>query len=206
VQIISTTALTVPVGTVAQRPAFPDTGALRFNTNTGELEIYDGASWEEVGTDTVAITDQTINGDGSTNTFVLSQNAYATSIIVATNGVVQKPNVAYTVAGNLITFAEAPAVSDIVDVRFVADLQVISALTNSSGNNTIQVQSNGVADMSTVQSLQLPTYTVAQATSLPDAANGQIIYVSDGDSGSPCLAVYSVDAWKIVALGGNITT
>lgn len=204
VKINATSALTVPTGNVAQRPSSPDIGALRFNTNSGELEVYDGVGWEEVGTDTVALSDQTLNGDGITTNFVLDQTAYANAIIVSTNGVVQKPNVAYTVAGNVITFAEAPALTDVIDVRFIAALQIVSSITNSSGN-TIVVQPSGVSDISSTHSLQLPTYTVAQATALGNTASGQMIYVSNGNSGQPCLAVYSVNAWKIVALGGNIT-
>ena len=205
VQIDTTTALTVPVGNTAQRPSSPDQGALRFNTINLELEVYDGTQWETVGVDVASITDQTLNGDGSTTDFVLDQAAFASGIIVSTNGVVQKPNLAYTVAGNIITFAEAPAVSDLIDVRFIAEIEQVTAITNSAGNASIQVDPSGVGNLSTVKSVQLPKYTVAQTTGLSNVADGQVIYVSNGDSGSPCLAVYSVDAWKIVALGGNIT-
>jgi len=205
VQIVSTTALTVPVGNTAQRPASPDQGAVRFNTINLELEVWDGTQWETVGADIAVITDQTLNGDGITVNFVLDQETYANSIIVSTNGVVQKPNVSYTVAGNLLTFAEAPAISDLIDVRFIAEVEQVTAISNSAGNASIQVDPSGVGNLSTVKSVQLPAYSVAQATALSNTANGQIIYVSDGNSGAPCLAVYSVDAWKIVALGGNIT-
>lgn len=206
VQIVSTTALTVPVGNTAQRPASPDQGAVRFNTINLELEVWDGTQWETVGADIAVVTDQTLNGDGSTVNFVLDQEAYANAIIVSTNGVVQKPNVSYTVAGNVLTFAEAPAISDLIDVRFIAEVEQVTAISNSAGNASIQVDPSGVGNLSTVKSVQLPAYSVAQATALSNTANGQIIYVSDGDSGAPCLAVYSVNAWKILSLGGNITT
>lgn len=205
-QILSTTSLTIPVGNTLQRPASPDLGALRFNTSTGQVEVWDGTQWETVGSDLVAITDQTINGDGSTNVFTLDQVATSTSILVSTNGVVQKPDVAYSVTGNSITFAEAPAISDVIDVRFIAELQVVTSITNASGNSSISVENNGVANLISVQSLQLPSYTVAEATALANVANGQLIFVSNGDSGNACLAVYSTDAWKIVQLAGNITT
>jgi hypothetical protein len=138
--------------------------------------------------------------------FALNQNTTANAVIVSTNGTVQRPGVAYTVAGNVITFAEAPQISDIIDVRFIAELSIVTAISNDSGLNKIEVDPSGVANLSTVQSLQLPTYTVTQANALANVATGQVIYVSNGDSGQPCLAVYSVDAWKIVSLGGNITT
>jgi hypothetical protein len=198
------TGLTIPTGNTAQRPTPPVTGTMRFNTGTNLVEIYDGADWVNVGSDVAAISDQTITGDGSTVTFVLDQDTTAASIIVSTNGVVQKPATAYTVTGNSITFAEAPLSSDIIDVRFISNVQTLNELSNGLGN-AITVLDNGVGDMSTLQSAQLPSYTVTQANALGNVANGQVIYCSNGDSGGPCLAVYSVNAWKIVSLGGNIT-
>lgn len=203
--IDTTTGLVIPVGNTAQRPT-GETGAIRFNTATGQVEVYDGAEWTVVGSDFTSITSQTINGDGSTDTFTLDQDTTAAAILVSTNGVVQQPDVAYTVTGNSITFAEAPQISDIIDVRFTAAVTTVSSITNTSGNAYIEVTTPGIADMSTVHSLQLPTYTVTEANALGNVAAGQIIYVSNGDSGNPCLAVYSSGAWKRVSLGANIST
>lgn len=44
-KIYGTTALTIPSGTTAQRPASPSVGATRFNTTNGQLECYNGTSW-----------------------------------------------------------------------------------------------------------------------------------------------------------------
>lgn len=201
----TTTSLTIPAGNTAQRPGSPETGAIRFNNTISQVEVYDGSTWEVVGSDFASITSQEITGDGSTVQFTLNESTTAAAIIVSTNGVVQLPGTAYTVAGNQITFAEAPISSDTIDVRFTSAVTTVTSITNTSGSNTISVLDNGVADISTVQSLQLPTYTVTEANALANVANGQIIYVSNGDSGSPCLAVYSAGAWKISSLGGNIT-
>jgi len=48
----------------------------------------------------------------------------------------------------------------------------------------------------------LESYTVATLPSVP--ATGSLIFVSDGDAGSPCLAVYDGSNWKIISLGSNI--
>ena len=201
----STTSLTIPAGNTAQRPGSPETGALRFNTAVTQVEVYDGAQWEVVGSDFVSITNQVINGDGSTQAFVLDESTTEAAIIVATNGVVQQPAVAYTVTGNVITFAEAPQISDVVDVRFTAAVTYVNAITNLSGNAEITVTTQGVANIATCDSLQLPSYTVAGAANIATPAAGQIIYVTNGDSGNPSLAVYSGGAWKRVALGANIS-
>ena len=202
---VSTTSVTIPAGNTAQRPASPETGALRFNTGLTQVEVWDGSQWEVVGSDFVSITSQTINGDGSTDTFVLNETTTAAAIIVATNGVVQQPNVAYTVTGNAITFAEAPQISDTIDVRFTAAVTYVNAITNLSGNAEITVSEPGVANIATCDSLQLPEYTVDSAANIVTPATGQVIYVSNGDSGNPCLAVYSGGAWKRVSLGANIS-
>jgi hypothetical protein len=48
----STGALTLPVGTTAQRPASPTNGMLRINTTTHSLEVYSTSrsSWITVST------------------------------------------------------------------------------------------------------------------------------------------------------------
>jgi hypothetical protein len=204
VTIDTTTGLVLPTGNTVQRPGSPSTGTLRFNTNSTDVEVWDGTQWTNVG-GTALITNQYITGDGSNTVFTLNQTTTSASIIVSTNGVVQFPDVAYTVAGNLITFAEAPVSTDVIDIRFTTILNTINAVTNASGQElTITVP--GVVNITNTHSLQLPTYTVSQASALGNVAAGQVIYVSNGDSGNPCLAVYSGGAWKRVALGATIST
>ena len=46
----NTTEVTkIPVGTTAQRPANPEAGMIRFNTDEGQVEGYDGISWGSIG-------------------------------------------------------------------------------------------------------------------------------------------------------------
>jgi hypothetical protein len=52
-KIDATGALTIPVGTTAQRPGTPATGMLRLNTDTGDVvEVYNGTAWVTVGEQT----------------------------------------------------------------------------------------------------------------------------------------------------------
>jgi len=44
----STGALTLPVGTTAQQPT-PATGMIRFNSDTGNIEVYNGTAWVTAG-------------------------------------------------------------------------------------------------------------------------------------------------------------
>lgn len=47
--IDGTGSVQVPSGTTAQEPATPAAGMLRFNTDTGGFEGFDGASWGGIG-------------------------------------------------------------------------------------------------------------------------------------------------------------
>ncbi len=157
-QITSTTALTIPTGNTAQRPGSPDQGALRFNTNTLLVEVYDGTEWDVVGQDLVDITSQIINGDGATSVFALNETATSDSILVSINGVSQVPVFAYSVTGNVITFTEAPSVADQIEIRFISQLQVVTEISNSAGNAIVNV-SDATAQVNITGNL-LPTANV----------------------------------------------
>lgn len=225
VQITGTAGVSIPVGNTAQRPDPAIAGTLRFNTVTGIVEIYTGTAWQGAGEVIASITNQTITGDGSTATFTLDNPATAASILVTINGVNQTPAVDYTVANDVdITFTTTPITSDVIQVRFISQVTTVASVTNASGNTSVSATDSGninfeinnstvaqitnasILDISASHSLQLPTYTVVEATGLANVAVGQVIYVSNGASGSPCLAVYSGGVWKQVAIGNTITT
>lgn len=220
----------VPVGNTAQRPDYPnyiavDAGTTRFNTTVNAMEVWTGSAWQIVGSQAgnVSVGDQQITPDGSSSSYALNQASTAAGILVTLNGVAQIPNVAYTVTGNTLTFLETPLSSDIVDIRFLTSATAPSVLYNSTANSAVQVTDTpqinfivnnttraaitaaGIMDLSTGHSLQLPVYSVATANVLGNVSNGELIYVSDGDSGNPCLAVYSAGAWRRVALGATIS-
>jgi len=56
------TSFTVPAGTTGERPSSPETGELRFNTDTNNLEQYDGTNWGAVVPDDLDINTLSING------------------------------------------------------------------------------------------------------------------------------------------------
>ena len=136
--------------------------------------------------------------------FTLNATATTASVIVSINGTVQTPTTAYAVSGTTLTFIEAPASGDAIEVRQITATTTVTSLTNGTGNN-ITVDANGIAQFATIHSLQLPTYTVTQANALSNKVAGQLIYVSNGDSGSPSLAVYNGSNWQKVVFGGAIS-
>lgn len=114
--IDTVSGLVVPVGNTAQRPGTPATGTVRFNTDIQRVEVYDGTEWDTV---VAGVTAQIITPDGSSLQYALDRDSTSAATMVAVNGVVQLPTVSYTVTANVITFAEAPLTTDIIDIRFL---------------------------------------------------------------------------------------
>jgi hypothetical protein len=138
----STTSILTPVGNTAQRPGTGVTGMLRFNSTSNALEIYDNSAWTSVGVPVfTVIADEQFNGDGITVNFTLGSTQTTNSCIVSINGVVQIPTTAYSVAGTdptcVLTFTEAPASGDLIDVREITTTTTVTSLTNGSGNAVI---------------------------------------------------------------------
>jgi hypothetical protein len=136
VTINSTSALQLPSGTTAQQPAPVYGGAIRWNNTTNNLEVYNGTGWQSL---LGQISNQSITPDGSSSIFTLDFNTTAEGIIVSINGTLQQPGVAYTVAGNQITFAEIPLISDIISIRYIASGTVTAENSQeiNSGNITL---------------------------------------------------------------------
>jgi hypothetical protein len=144
VTIAGTAGIIIPAGNTDQRPTPPTTSTLRLNTQLTQLEYYDGSNWVSSAGDTSAITNQTLNGDGSTVNFTLDYEATAESILVSINGVLQTPGIDYTTTGTTLTFTTAPAAGDVIQVRFIAAITVISALINGTSNIGIPTSSGNV--------------------------------------------------------------
>jgi hypothetical protein len=119
VSINTTTGLILPVGNTAQRPSPGATGTVRFNTTTSRVEVYDGTEWDTI---VGGVTNQILNGDGSTLTFVLNRNTTTAAALVVLNGITQVPTQAYNMSPNPsanLVFTEAPQVGDVIDIRFL---------------------------------------------------------------------------------------
>ena len=96
----TTYALKVPTGNSAQRPASPEIGQIRYNTDTNEMEVYVNNAWEINRTDRPAtVTVQTLGtGDAVEQEFgpLSPVPATAANILVLVENVVQIAGVNYT--------------------------------------------------------------------------------------------------------------
>jgi hypothetical protein len=117
--INTTTGLVLPVGNTAQQPSPAATGTVRFNTTTSLPEVYNGNTWSPF---SAPVTNQTLNGDGSTYLFTLNRSTTTAAVLIMLNGITQVPNQAYAMSPDPSTnlvFTEAPAPSDVIDIRFL---------------------------------------------------------------------------------------
>jgi hypothetical protein len=101
----------IPTGSAAQRPDSPNFGMIRYNTDSGLVEFYNGSVWLTVSTGgSITYTVDDFTGDGSTTVFTMSvAEDTETQLIVFVGSIYQDPATAYTVNGGYdITFTSAP--------------------------------------------------------------------------------------------------
>jgi len=148
--INSTDSMILPVGTSAQRPGSAGgtdaVGMLRYNTTLNSIEYYGGSTpgWNTVSTQFTVIADEQFNGDGVTTQFTLTNSQTTNSCIVSINGVIQIPTLAYSVSGTTLTFTEAPASGDLIDVRKLTTTATITQIASQNGFDVIEADNNGL--------------------------------------------------------------
>jgi hypothetical protein len=101
----------LPTGSSATRPDNAAFGMIRYNTDTGLVEFYNGSMWNSLSTGgSITYTVDDFVGDGSTTVFTMSvAQSTATQVIVFVGSIYQDPASAYTVNGGFdITFTSAP--------------------------------------------------------------------------------------------------
>lgn len=144
VHINSTDSIILPVGTSAERPVSPATGMFRFNTDLSVIEYYDGTGWTDTDVSFTVITSDVFDGDGSTVGFTLLQSGTTSGVIVSINGVVQLPTTAYTVSGTTLTFTEAPATGDKIEVRGITTTSTLINLFSTNGYVGVEALNTGL--------------------------------------------------------------
>lgn len=101
----------VPTGPASLRPDSAPFGMIRYNTDIGFLEFYNGTIWQNMGVGgAISYEVITETGDGSTVDFTLGyQYTDPTQLIVFVGSIYQEPTVAYTVSSYTLTFTSPPA-------------------------------------------------------------------------------------------------
>jgi hypothetical protein len=174
-QINSTDSILLPTGTTAQRPSstgFTDVqGMFRYNTTIGAIEFYSGSTWQSVSTSFTVITDEQYNGDGSTVAFTMAASSTTAATIVSINGVIQIPTLAYSVSGTTLTFTEAPASGDLIDVRRLTTTQTVQNITSTNGYMQFQVDNSGAYVYTGTSGTRATTYWEPNGAEVGGVAN-----------------------------------
>jgi hypothetical protein len=142
----STASMIIPVGTTAQRPSNSGgsdvAGMFRFNSSQTALEVYNGSAWDIITTQFTVITAESFSGDGTTVAFTMAGTSTTAATVIAINGVLQIPTTAYSVSGTTLTFTEAPAVGDVIDVRRLATTAVVTGIASTNGYMQVLVDNS----------------------------------------------------------------
>jgi len=105
------TGMVIPTGSSATRPDSPVFGLMRYNTDLGLIEFFNGSIFQSLATSGgVNYTVDTFEGTGSQTVFTMSVAvSNADDIIVFVGSLYQIPVTNYTVDGGYdITFESAP--------------------------------------------------------------------------------------------------
>jgi hypothetical protein len=105
------TGIRIPTGSAANRPDNPVFGMIRFNTDTGFCEFYNGTLWQNMGVGgVISYTVDNFTGNGVQTVFTMSvAESNEEQIIVFVGSIYQDSATAYTVNGGFdITFTSAP--------------------------------------------------------------------------------------------------
>ena len=112
----------LPAGGSALRPDAPRFGLIRYNTDLGAVEFFNGSVFVELGAaGAITYTVDNFAGDGSTLTFgPLSASVSGDDqVIVFLGSIYQTPTTAYTITGggnDDITFTSAPPQGEPISV------------------------------------------------------------------------------------------
>lgn len=113
------TGVVLPSGGSATRPLSPQFGLMRFNTDSGQIEFFNGSSFNALAAaGAISYTVDSFTGDGSTTVFTMTvAESQTTQIIVFVGSIYQEPTTAYTVDGGFdITFTSAPPQGEPISV------------------------------------------------------------------------------------------
>lgn len=143
--LTGTSGFVVPTGTTAQRPGSPAVGTQRFNTTTGDLEVYTGAYWAVFG-QTLQVVSGTI-----TNTTTTTQVPWDNTVPLSTEGTqiwsttftplsaTSRIRIAYSIIVSTTTAARAATTSVFAGTTNIGSSGTYMATANQPFNLFLQI-------------------------------------------------------------------
>lgn len=104
------TGVVIPTGSSATRPDAPVFGLIRYNTDIGLIEFFNGSIFQSLAASGgINYTVDNFVGDGSTTNFTMSvTESNSDEVMVFVGSLYQIPTTNYTVSGYNIDFTSAP--------------------------------------------------------------------------------------------------
>ena len=154
-------AVTIPVGTTAQRPTSPEVGMLRYNTTLNQYEVYNGSSFVELGNTYTA--GQGIALDGS-NEFTVAAGSGLTQ---ETNGLAHSD----TSSQASLTASSRTYVTGVTLDTF-GHVTGLTTATETVTDTTFTATGNGLDQAGTV-------FSHANTSSLSNTSNSGRTYIQN---------------------------
>lgn len=168
------------------------------------LKRFDGSTWHDMGTGGAPRGKTYINPTTATYTLSGAESGNATIMLDGVN----------------VTTVEFPIMdggyweivnnaSNDVSVKTIGGTGSVTVFSGKrafvvcDGTNLITAQDSFPYGFKMGGTLDLPVYSVASAPA--SGSFGALIFVSDGNAGSPCLASWDGASWKRIALGATIS-
>ena len=160
------------------------------------------ASLNQLGEPTVAISEGNVNITGGTI------SGLSSPIAIADGGTASTSASGARTALGLGTASTQATSAFLQPSNNLSDVSTASTARTNLGLGTIATQaSNAVALTGGTISGTIMTLKSYDVAGVPSASpTGQMIYVTDGNSGAATVAVSDGSAWKVVALGATIST
>jgi hypothetical protein len=197
VQFNTTRSLLLPSGPTSDRAATPTAGMMRLNTDTGQVELYQGSSWRSLRfKESVGITLQNLgNGDGISSLYgplnpappAVSQSGATwtgANLMVYVENVFQIYNTNYLISQNPIIETTVSALanngSTALTLSNVADIVVGATITTTAPTTTVSANVNTAAVTATYVSGGVLSTTMVVSGKTGIFVNGQQIVNTTG--------------------------
>jgi hypothetical protein len=182
-------SMVIPSGTTAQRSS-ANTGSIRFNTDTNNIELYDGSGWNSVVRPQItSITGNIYVGIETTLTVVGTNFANTINVVFTANGIEEGRVSDASVADGSATVSVPSGVYGLS-----SDTTVTISIENSDGTtssnsidkNVIQLPTGGTT--TTSGSYRIHTFTSSSTFTMYDTRSLDVFMVGGGGGGGQSLA------------------
>jgi hypothetical protein len=202
-RFISTSAVKLPVGTTAQRPASPVAGDTRFNSTLAKQEIYDGANWSSISIKAAVLTRELTNGSqftyigytwtdipyntiNQTEPFVVNSASFTGVLSSTGTGIITLPAGTYTIeaeASIQSAGGSAPVTTRVYNGTSFSEIKVgTTAVCGGFGNSTSIVYAiftlSTQSDISVQYYMDYPTSGIASSLSGGTPTSAEVVFTS----------------------------